>query len=60
MEMMIMAKSDEFAFLDATAQAEMVRRREVKAIGLVGRRWVGSARLCREPAMVGGLVGNRQ
>ena len=31
----MMAKSDEFAFLDATAQAEMVRRREVKAIELV-------------------------
>lgn len=30
-----MAKSDEFAFLDATAQAELVRRREVKAIELV-------------------------
>lgn len=29
---MVMAESDEFAFLDATAQAEMVRRREVKAI----------------------------
>lgn len=31
----MMAKSDEFAFLDATAQAELVRRREVKAIELV-------------------------
>jgi len=30
-----MAKADEFAFLDATAQAELVRRREVKAIELV-------------------------
>jgi amidase len=30
-----MAKSDEFAFLDATAQAELVRRKEVKAIELV-------------------------
>ena len=30
-----MAKSDELAFLDATTQAEMVRKREVKAIELV-------------------------
>jgi len=30
-----MAKSDELAFLDATAQAEIVLRREVKAIELV-------------------------
>ncbi len=30
-----MAKLDDFAFLDATAQAELVRRREVKAIELV-------------------------
>ena len=30
-----MAKLDEFAFLDATAQAELVRRREVKAVELV-------------------------
>jgi len=29
------AKLDDFAFLDATAQAELVRRREVKAIELV-------------------------
>jgi len=30
-----MAKADDFAFLDATAQAEMVRRKKVKAIELV-------------------------
>lgn len=30
-----MAKLDDFAFLDATAQAELVRRREVKAVELV-------------------------
>jgi amidase len=30
-----MAKSDEFAFIDATAQAELVRRKEVKPLELV-------------------------
>ena len=30
-----MVKLDDFAFLDATAQAELVRRREVKPIELV-------------------------
>jgi amidase len=30
-----MARSDDFAFLDATAQAELVRRKEVQAIELV-------------------------
>ena len=30
-----MPKTDEFAFLDATAQAELVRKKEVKPIELV-------------------------
>jgi amidase len=32
---MKMAKSDDFAFLDATAQAELVRKREIKPLELV-------------------------